>query len=204
MNISKDLSELNVQRYQEWTTEFNKENSRPAILTFSGDVYRGMDNKNLTQEDLQFAQDNVRLLSGLHGLLRPLDLIQPYRLEMGTSISVGRNKNLYQYWGERVTNALNEAMTVAKTDTLVNLASTEYSKVVQFENVDGKVITPVFKDLKNGEYKVVMTWAKLARGMMCGYIIRNRITDVEQLKLFKEYEYSEPLSTESEWVFVRG
>ncbi|MCO4807009.1 MAG: peroxide stress protein YaaA [Flavobacteriales bacterium] len=204
MNLSKDLATLNVDRYQNWSTEFNKENSRPALMTFAGDVFRGMDNKSFTEEDLVFANQHVRLLSGLHGLLRPLDQIQPYRLEMGTSLPVGRKKNIYQFWGDRVTNRINEAMEAAGTDTLLNLASTEYSKVVDLKKINGRVITPVFKDLKNGEYKVVMTWAKLARGMMTGFMVRNRLTNVEDIIGFNEYQYSEPLSTDSEWVFTRG
>jgi uncharacterized protein len=204
MSLSKDLASLNVERYQNWSTEFNKENSRPALMTFGGDVFRGMDNKSFTEEDLAFANQHVRLLSGLHGVLRPLDQIQPYRLEMGTSLPIGRKKNIYQFWGDRVTNRINEAMEAAGTDTLVNLASTEYSKVVDLKKINGRVITPVFKDLKNGEYKVVMTWAKLARGMMTGFIVRNRLTKLEDIIGFNEYQYSEPLSTETEWVFTRG
>lgn len=204
MHLSKELATLNVDRYQNWTTEFTTENSRPALLTFSGDVYRGMDNKSFTNDDLAFANDHMRLLSGLHGALKPLDLIQPYRLEMGTSLPVGRKKNLYQFWGDRVTNAINDAMAAADTDVLINLASTEYSKVVDFSKINGRVITPVFKDFKNGEYKVVMTWAKLARGMMAGYIVRNRLTKPEDMIGFNEYQYSEPMSSEEEWVFIRG
>lgn len=204
MNLSKDLVELNAQRYQEWNTEFSVENSRPALLTFNGEVYRGVDAKSFSESELTFAQDHLRLLSGLHGLLKPLDSIQPYRLEMGTSISIGRKKNLYQFWRERVTESLNEAMEASDSDTLVNLASNEYSKAVNFDKINGKVITPVFKDLKNGEYKVVMTWAKSARGKMAGFIVRNKITDPQDLIRFDEYQYSEPMSTDSEWVFVRG
>lgn len=204
MGLSKELADLNVKRYHDWTPEFTDHNSRPALLTFNGDVYRGLNAKELGKADLVFAQKHLRILSGLHGVLRPLDLIQPYRLEMGTDLSVGRKKNLYQFWGDRVTEALNEAMKAAGTDVLINLASAEYARVVNFKKIKGRVITPVFKDLKNGEYKVVMTWAKLARGMMAGYIIRNRITDPEQIKGFDEYMYSEPLSSADEWVFIRG
>ena len=203
MHLSKDLAALNVERYQNWSTEFNMENSRPALMTFGGDVYRGMNNKSFTEEDLVFANEHVRLLSGLHGMLRPLDQIQPYRLEMGTTLPVGRKKNIYQFWGDRVTDRIKDSMAAAGTDTLVNLASSEYSKVVDFNKIKGRVITPVFKDLKNGEYKVVMTWAKLARGMMTGFIVRNRLTKVEDILGFKEYHFSEPLSTDSEWVFTR-
>jgi uncharacterized protein len=204
MNLSKDLADLNVQRYHEWSPNFTDENSRPALLAFGGDVYRGMDNKNFTKEDLDFANDHLRILSGLYGVLKPLDRLQAYRLEMGTSIAIGRKKNLYQFWADKITETLNTALVNAQSDTLVNLASSEYFKAVDFSRIKGKVITPVFKDLKNGEYKVVMTWAKLARGMMTSYIVRNRLTDSEQIKGFEEYSFSEPLSTDSEWVFVRG
>lgn len=204
MKLNKDLTELNAQRYQEWSEEFNTENSRPAVLAFSGEVYRGLGAKDFSETELKFADEHLRLLSGLHGVLKPLDYIQPYRLEMGTSIPVGRKKNLYQFWSEKVTKDLNEALAHQKHNVLVNLASNEYSKVVDFNKINGKVITPIFKDLKNGEYKVVMTWAKSARGKMVGYIVRNGITDPQDLIGFDEYKYSEPMSTDSEWVFVRG
>lgn len=203
MSISRDLADLNKQRYHDWSMDFTPDNSRPALLTFGGDVYRGFDTKSLTQRDLSFAQDHLRILSGLHGVLRPLDRIQPYRLEMGTSLPVGRKKNLYQFWGDRVTDALNQAMDAAGTDVLINLASAEYFKVVDFNKVNGRVITPVFKDFKKGEYKVVMTWAKLARGMMSRYIVRNQLTDPESLKGFEEYSFNPSLSTDTEWVFTR-
>ena len=204
MNLSKDLVQLNAQRYQEWSADFNTDNSRPALLTFNGEVYRGLDAKSFSEKEMRFAEKHLRLLSGLHGVLKPLDYIQPYRLEMGTSISVGRKKNLYQFWSDKVTQDLNDAMSQASTNCLVNLASNEYSKAVNFDKIKGKVITPIFKDLKNGEYKVVMTWAKSARGKMAGFIVRNNITDPRDLIRFDEYQYSEPLSSESDWVFVRG
>jgi cytoplasmic iron level regulating protein YaaA (DUF328/UPF0246 family) len=204
MKLSKDLVELNAMRFQEWSTDFNLENSRPALLIFNGEVYRGMGAKAFSEKEMEFAENHLRLLSGLHGLLKPLDYIQPYRLEMGTSISVGRNKNLYQFWSDKVTNDLNDAMELSGTDALINLASNEYSKAVNFDKIKGKVITPIFKDLKNGEYKVVMTWAKTARGKMAGFIVRNNITEPQDLVGFNEYQYSEPLSSDTEWVFIRG
>lgn len=204
MKLSKDLTELNAQRYQEWESDFSTEDSRPALLTFSGEVYRGINAAELTKDQLEFAQNHLRILSGLHGLLKPLDRIRPYRLEMGTSLPIQRKKNLYQFWGTKITEALNQALAEADSDVLLNLASSEYFKSVDFSKINGKVITPVFKDLKNGEYKIVMTWAKHARGAMTGFALRNGITDVEQIKLFDEYQYSEPMSTETEWVFVRG
>lgn len=204
MSLSKDLTELNAQRYQDWEAEFSTEVSRPALLTFSGEVYRGIDASNLSSSQLDFAQNHLRILSGLHGLLRPLDRIRPYRLEMGTSLPIQRKKNLYQFWGDKITTALNETMKEHNTDVLLNLASSEYFKAVDFSKINGRVITPVFKDLKNGEYKIVMTWAKHARGAMTGFVVRKGITTVDEIKLFDEYQYSEPLSTENEWVFVRG
>lgn len=204
MNLSKELADLNVQRYHDWSPRFNDENSRPTLLAFGGDVYRGMDNKSFTADDLAFANDHLRILSGLYGVLKPLDRLQAYRLEMGTRMAIGRKKNLYAFWSDKITNALNESMERAGTETLINLASSEYFKAVDFSKINGKVITPVFKDLKNGELKVVMTWAKLARGMMTSYIVRNRLTEPQQLLGFNEYSFSEPMSTESEWVFVRG
>lgn len=203
MNLSKDLTDLNVDRYQQWEPVFNEENSRPALLAFSGEVYRGIDAKSMDASQLDFAQDHLRILSGLHGMLKPLDLIQPYRLEMGTTLPVQRKKNLYQFWGEKITDSLNEAMQSSGTDTVLNLASSEYFKAVDFSKIKGRVITPVFKDFKNGEYKVVMTWAKHARGAMTGFVMKNKINDIEQIKLFEDYNYSEPLSSENEWVFTR-
>lgn len=203
MNLSKDLTELNVMRYQEWTPEFSETNSKPALLAFRGEVYRGIGNDQLTQEELNFAQYNLRILSGLHGLLRPLDLIQPYRLEMGTSLPVQPKKNLYQFWSDKITSSLNQALEESQSNTLVNLASNEYAKAVDFKQLNAKVITPVFKDFKNGEYKVVMTWAKHARGVMTGYILRNQLTDPEELKGFEAYQYNERMSTDEEWVFTR-
>ncbi len=204
MSLSKDLTELNAQRYQDWEPEFSAEVSRPALLTFSGEVYRGIDAGNLSSSQLDFAQNHLRILSGLHGLLRPLDRIRPYRLEMGTSLPIQRKKNLYQFWGDKLTAALNQTMKEQHTDVLLNLASSEYFKAVDFSKINGRVITPVFKDLKNGEYKIVMTWAKHARGAMTGFVLRKGITDVDEIKLFDEYLYSEPMSSENEWVFVRG
>jgi uncharacterized protein len=204
MSLSKDLTELNAQRYQDWEPEFSPEVSRPALLTFSGEVYRGIDAANLNSTQIDFAQNHLRILSGLHGLLRPLDRIRPYRLEMGTTLPVQRKKNLYQFWGTKLTDALNQTMKEQNTDVLLNLASSEYFKAVDFSKINGRVITPVFKDLKNGEYKIVMTWAKHARGAMTGFVLRKGITDVDEIKLFDEYQYSEPMSSENEWVFIRG
>jgi uncharacterized protein len=203
MKLSKDLTELNAHRYQLWEPRFDDNESRPALMTFNGEVYRGIDAKSLSSEQVNFAQDHLRILSGLHGVLRPLDNIRPYRLEMGTSLPVQRKKNLYQFWGSRITDSLNASLEAVKSKTLVNLASSEYFKAVNFDDINGDVITPVFKDFKNGEYKIVMTWAKQARGKMTGFIIRNGITNPEDLKAFDEYQYNDTLSSSTEWVFVR-
>jgi cytoplasmic iron level regulating protein YaaA (DUF328/UPF0246 family) len=203
MNLSKDLVELNAHRYQMWEPNFETDAARPALFTFSGEVYRGIDAKSLSTDQLNWAQDHLRILSGLYGLLRPLDNIRPYRLEMGTSLPVGRKKNLYQFWGNQLTEALNMALEATGSATLVNLASSEYFKAADFDKINGEVITPVFKDFKNGEYKIVMTWAKQARGRMTGFILRNGITNPQDLKAFEDYQYNEALSSESEWVFVR-
>ena len=203
MGISKELVELNALRYEQWDTSFSEKTSRPALLTFAGEVYRGLNAQSFNQEELDFANEHLRLLSGLHGILKPMDRIQPYRLEMKTRLSVGRKKNLYELWTDRVTNRLNMAMEKASTDTLINLASNEYSKAVDFSKINGRVITPIFMDRKNGEYKVVMTWAKTARGIMARFIVQNRISNANDLIGFDEYRYNEPLSTSSDWVFTR-
>ena len=203
MNLNKDLTELNVMRYQEWEPEFNSSSSRPAVLTFSGEVYRGLKAREMNHDDLVFAQDHLRILSGLHGLLRPLDRIRPYRLEMGTRLPVRRKKNLYEFWSDKITAAANEALEASGTDVLINLASNEYSKAIDLSKIKGRVITPIFKNEKNGEYKVVMTYAKHARGAMANFIIKNRINDAESIKAFEDYVYSPSMSTETEWVFIK-
>lgn len=203
MNLSDDLAKLNVIRNAEWNSDFNTQIARAAMLAFSGDVFRGLDNKRLDNEDLVFAQNHLRILSGLHGILRPLDLIRPYRLEMSTSIAIGHAKNLYQFWVEKVTNALNISLDSSGNDVLINLASAEYSKAVDFSNIKGRVITCHFKNFKNGKYQLVNTWTKLARGAMAGYIIRNRINEPQELKLFDQYAFSADDSTDNEWVFLR-
>lgn len=204
MNLNKELTELNAMRYQEWEATFDEESSRPAILAFSGEVYRGLAAKDLSASDLHFAQDHLRILSGLHGLLRPLDRIRPYRLEMGTSLPIRRKKNLYAFWTEKVTEEINQSMNSAGSDTLVNLASNEYAKAIDMKQLNGRVITPIFKDGKNGEYKVVMTYAKHARGAMARFIVQNRISDPEALKAFKPYTFTPQESSEQEWVFQRN
>ena len=205
MSLSDNLTNLNVERYASWNEDFTEGERRQAILAFKGDVYQGMKNDELQPEDLQFAQDHLRILSGLHGLLRPLDLIKPYRLEMGTKLSVRGKKNLYAFWGDEITNRLNKALEASGNDTLCNLASGEYFKAVNEKKLKGKIITPVFKDMKNGKLKVIFLYAKQARGMMSGYILRNRINNAEDLKGFSDggYRFTEGLSDETNWVFTR-
>ena len=205
MDLSKNLVELNTDRYAKWTDDFSEGETRQALLAFSGDVYQGMKNTELSETDVKFAQDHLRILSGLHGLLRPLDLIKPYRLEMGTKLSVRGKKDLYAFWGDEITNRMNTALEASGNDTLVNLASGEYFKAINQNKLNGRIITPVFKDMKNGQLKVIFLWAKQARGMMTGYILRNGINNPEDLKGFTDggYRYTENLSDESTWVFTR-
>jgi len=205
MDISKDLAELNYGRFQNWTepTEPTEE-IIPAILAFNGEVYKGFDARSLSDENLLYANKNVRILSGLYGILKPLDLLYPYRLEMGTSWSITpKIKNLYQFWGKKLSNFLNAEM--EKGEVVINLASTEYSKAIDKKILKARMITPVFKEFKNGEYKVVMIFAKHARGAMARYIIVNQIEDPEELKVYNVdgYSYDEKQSSENEWVFVR-
>jgi len=203
MDISDALARLNYERNQEWRLPFTSDNARPAIYAFSGDVYRGLDVYSLPNEKIAHMQATVRILSGLYGLLKPLDLIQPYRLEMGTSIGVGKQKNLYEFWRKKITQALNEEL--EEGELFVNLASNEYFKAIDQKTLKVPVVTPVFKDLKNGQYKVLFTYAKLARGYMTRYILETGAKSVDDLKGFDSegYHFSEPMSTESELVFIR-
>ncbi|GAA4826131.1 peroxide stress protein YaaA [Algivirga pacifica] len=203
MGISENLAVLNKDRYATWSEEATTDNARQAIYAFKGDVYQGFDVEGMSEEDLQFAQEHLRILSGLYGLLRPMDLMQPYRLEMGTKLTVGEHKNLYEYWGDLLTTRLNEVM--EEGEALVNLASNEYFKSIKKKQLKANIITPVFKDFKNDKYKVISFFAKKARGMMVAYAVKNRITNPEDLKGFNAegYTYNEELSKANEWVFVR-
>lgn len=206
MHISPSLARLNHERYQNFRVPFSNENSKQAVLVFKGDVYQGLAAEDFTEDDFEFAQRHLRILSGLYGVLKPLDLIQPYRLEMGCDFAVTPKKqNLYRYWGDRITRAVNDALQNQRGQVLVNLASNEYFKSIKLKSIEAKVISPGFKDLKNGQYKPIFLWVKQARGMMARYIIKNRITDVEGIKGFdqKGYAYNEALSTETQWVFTR-
>ena len=202
MHLSEALATLNAERYQTFTETFSPDNSKQALLAFKGEVYAKMEADSFSAEDLEFAQQHLRILSGLYGLLKPLDLIQPYRLEMGTPLKTKKGANLYQYWGTKISKALNAA---GEGQTLVNLASQEYFKAVDHKTLKMPVISIHFKEYKDNRYQVVGFFAKQARGLMARYAILNRITDPEQLKVFREdgYEFSAPLSTAQDWVFVR-
>ncbi|MFE8072043.1 peroxide stress protein YaaA [Marinobacteraceae bacterium S3BR75-40.1] len=205
MGISAKLGELNAQRYQEWHTPFDLDNARQAILAFKGDVYTGLAADQFEEADFEFAQAHLRILSGLYGVLRPLDLMQPYRLEMGTRFENTRGKDLYAFWGDKITESLNADLE-ADDGILVNLASNEYFKSVRKKELAAKrVVTPQFKDWKNGQYKMISFFAKKARGLMCAYAIKNRITQVDDLKGFdwEGYSFNEELSKGDNWVFTR-
>ncbi|MEZ7911716.1 MAG: peroxide stress protein YaaA [Propionivibrio sp.] len=205
MGISDPLAELNVGRYAAWSTPFTPANAKPAVLAFNGDVYEGLDAGTLSAADLLFAQDRVRILSGLYGVLRPLDLIQPYRLEMGTRLVNSRGKDLYAFWGSRIAEAVNAAARASGSPTLVNLASDEYFKAVGARRVDVPFVQPVFEDWSKGTYKVVSFYAKRARGLMARYAVQARLDDIEGLKDFSAegYAYDPEASSGERWVFRR-
>lgn len=204
MHLSDKLASLNVERYQDFSKKFTTSNARPAMYAFAGDVYTGLDAYSLTPADVQKAQEKVRILSGMYGYLRPLDLLQPYRLEMGTSLTVGDHKNLYQYWKEIITPSLNKEL---KNDELVvNLASNEYFKAVNKKELKGTLITPVFKDFKNGKLKVISFFAKKARGSMSRFLVQQDAQSLEDVLAFQvdDYKYSEKDTVkENEPVFIR-
>ena len=205
MKISDKLATLNANRFAEFSTPFTPDNARQALFAFNGDVYTGLDAQSLSEDDIAYAQQHLRILSGLYGVLRPLDLMQAYRLEMGTKLANSRGKNLYEYWGDTVTTEVNKALAAQGDNVLVNLASNEYFKSVKPKQVDGMIITPVFKDKKNGQYKIISFFAKKARGLMARYILQNKVEDVAGLKAFDTagYYFSEEQSTETELVFLR-
>ena len=205
MKISEKLSDLNTERYIKWERDFSHANSRQALFAFTGDVYQGMELSDWSTEDFAEAQKKVRILSGLYGVLRPLDLMQAYRLEMGTKLENSRGKNLYEFWGSKVTDLLNKDLKASGSDLVVNLASNEYFSSVKKKELNGTLITPAFKDEKNGKYKVISFYAKKARGMMADYIVRNGIEDVAGLKKFKSagYKLDKASSTDTELVFLR-
>ncbi len=205
MKLSDKLSALNVARYESWSQPFTTDNAKQAVLAFNGDVYSGLNAEDFSDDELTFAQQHLRILSGLYGVLKPLDLMQPYRLEMGTKLPNSRGKDLYAFWGSVVTDDLNTAMAETDQPVLINLASNEYFKSVKPKELNARLITPVFKDWKNGQYKIISFYAKKARGLMCRYAIKNQISDAEQLKNFDldGYQYDASLSKDDTWVFTR-
>jgi len=205
MSVSDKLAQLNWQRYQDFTTPFDLDNAKQALLAFKGDVYSGLDAEIFSDADLTFAQDHVRILSGLYGILKPLDLMQAYRLEMGIKLSIGRSKNLYEFWNNRVTETLNDDMKVQKYPVLVNLASDEYFKVIHPKILKTPVLKISFKENKNGTYKVIAIHAKRARGLMAKYVVKNRIQNTEDLKSFDSngYAFNKASSSNEELVFCR-
>lgn len=205
MKLSMKLAELNFERNIAWQPPFTPDNAKPAVLAFTGDVYTGLAAPEMDEAQLQYLQKHLRILSGLYGLLKPLDLIQAYRLEMGTRLSNSRGNTLYQFWDNRITEHLNQLMAEETAPVLVNLASNEYFKAVKPKQLDARVVTPVFKDCKNGQYKVISFYAKKARGMMVRFAADKRITDVEDLKAFDYagYQYDDAASKQDEWVFTR-
>ena len=201
MSLSEKLSKLNFDRFQSFKIPFSLGNAKQALLAFKGDVYNGIDAPSLSSQDLEFAQNNVRMLSGLYGVLRPLDLIQPYRLEMGTKLNNKKGSNLYDYWGTDISDVLNED----ESDLIVNLASNEYFKAIDKKTLKANVLDIVFKEKKGETYKVIGIYAKRARGLMVNYIIRNRLTSKELLKDFSDegYRFDQKLSTGLTWVYLR-
>ncbi|PHM39943.1 peroxide stress protein YaaA [Xenorhabdus mauleonii] len=205
MSISDKLAGLNAARFSEWQPNFTPENARQAVLAFKGDVYTGMQAETFSADDFDFAQTHLRILSGLYGVLRPLDLMQPYRLEMGIKLENSRGKDLYAFWGDRITENLNKALEQQGDDVLVNLASDEYFKSVNSKKLAANIIKPVFLDEKNGKFKVISFYAKKARGLMSRFIIQNKLTDPAQLVEFnlEGYAFDDALSKGNELVFKR-
>jgi cytoplasmic iron level regulating protein YaaA (DUF328/UPF0246 family) len=206
MNISDKLSDLNYRRFQNFSTPFTMENAKQAALVFNGDTYLGLKAETFESADLDFAQEHLRILSGLYGLLRPLDLIQPYRLEMGARFQPPSGNNLYEFWNVSIASEINDTTNEHQDKTVINLASVEYFKAIDQAILHGNVVTPVFKEVKNGVSKITSFYAKRARGMMARYIVKNRLQDPDQIKDFNEagYTYRPNLSVENTWVFTRN
>ncbi|WP_130099458.1 peroxide stress protein YaaA [Siccibacter turicensis] len=206
MGISDKLADLNATRFHDWQPDFTPDNARQAILAFKGDVYTGLQAETFSEADFDFAQQHLRMLSGLYGVLRPLDLMQPYRLEMGIRFANAKGKDLYSFWGDVITRKLNEALAAQGDKLVVNLASDEYFKAVKPKALEGEIVKPVFLDEKNGKFKVISFYAKKARGLMSRYIIQNRLTTAEQLTGFDldGYQFDEAASKGAELVFTRS
>ena len=205
MKLSMNLADLNMQRYQDWHTPFTPDNAKQALFAFTGDVFQGMDATTLTADELNFAQHHLRILSGLYGILRPLDLMQAYRLEMGTKLSTDYGRNLYEFWGDTITHTVNNALTAQGDDILINLASNEYFKSIRLGELKGRIITPVFKEYRKSAYRIISFNAKKARGYMSRFIIQNRLNNPEEIKAFDvaDYAFNSDLSSSTEFVFTR-
>lgn len=205
MSVSEKIANLNVERFRDWQADFDFSNARQALFAFKGDVYTGLDAYSLKDQDIDYAQQHLRMLSGLYGLLCPLDLMMPYRLEMGTKLKNPRGSNLYEFWGTIITDLINEDLAAAKSELLVNIASDEYYKSVKESKIQAEIIKPVFLDQKNGKYKVISFYAKKARGLMARYIIENKIERAEDLKGFNSdgYYFDADSSLKGELVFKR-
>ena len=206
MNINDNLAETNYERFQNWSPEFNENVAKPALLVFKGDVFLGMDPQSFNKQNFEFAQEHIRILSGLHGILKPLDLIRPYRLEMGTDLKIGKSCNLYEFWDDKITKSIVDSDVYRKDKIIINLASKEYFGALKQELLQGRIIEPSFKEFRNGSYRPVHIFMKRARGMMTSYIVKNKITDPEKMKLFNcdGYEYNDNLTKDDQWVFTRG
>lgn len=207
MSVSDNIAELNVERNKEWRPDFTLQNAKQAVFAFKGDVYTGINVETLAEEGVDYLQRHLLILSGLYGVLRPLDLMMPYRLEMGTRLTNAKGKNLYDFWGNKISGAINDTLTVTAgaPPVLVNLASNEYFKAAKKKHLQARVITPAFRDLKNGEYKMISFYAKKARGLMVRFAADQEVSDPEELKAFnyEGYTFNEGLSNEDDWVFTR-
>lgn len=205
MKISPKLAALNTERFKTWQHVPDENTMRQAICAFSGDVYTGLQVADWNEADFAFGQDHIRILSGLYGMLRPLDYISPYRLEMGTRLPNKRGENLYQFWNETLTTSLQKQLINQGDDILLNLASNEYFKAIQTKKLKARIISPQFKDAKNGQYKLISFFAKKARGMMARYVVKNQITQIEKIKEFSDggYYFNDRLSKGNQWVFTR-
>lgn len=205
MNISQNLAELNFNRFKQWNSDFDDKSAKQAIFTFTGDVYKGLEIETFNNTQLQYAQKNLRILSGLYGLLKPLDLIQAYRLEMGTKLSINSYKNLYDFWSDDITKELNQEIESNKHEYLLNLASNEYFNAIDKKSIKATIVNPVFKDFKNGNYKIISFYAKKARGLMAKYQLKNEISTIDEIKAFNEngYYFNQDMSNDTNLVFVR-
>lgn len=205
MSISDKIADQNIERYKAWSQPFTEDNARAAIFAFKGDVYSGLETSAYGKPELQYAQKHLRILSGLYGVLRPLDLMQPYRLEMGTQLKNASGKDLYTFWADRLTDNVNKSLKSSGSNAFVNLASNEYFSALKQDSIKGEIITPQFKDLKNGVYKFITFYGKKARGMMCDFMIQNKVKTADELKQFNSagYRFNSELSEGTNWVFTR-